>query len=155
MTYLFVKWLHVLSSTVLFGTGLGTAYYMFHASRTRDPRIAAAVIRRAVIADWTFTTPSVILQPLTGLWLMQLAGFPWSTPWIAWSIALYLVAGAAWIPVVWIQIRMRGIASDSASHGTELPDDFWRLLRIWVALGMVAFPAIVAVFYLMVVKPAL
>jgi uncharacterized membrane protein len=155
MTYLLVKWLHILSSTVLFGTGLGSAYYMFFACRTRDPHIAAAVIRRVVIADWTFTTPTVVLQPATGLWLMYLAGFPLSTPWILWSFGLYLLAGAAWLPVVWMQIRMREIAIAAARADTGLPASFWRLLRAWAALGIVAFAALVVVFYLMVAKPVL
>jgi len=155
LTYLIVKWLHILSSTVLFGTGLGSAYYMYFACRTRDPHIAATVIRRVMIADWTFTTPTVLIQPATGLWLMQLAGFPLSTPWIYWSIALYIVAGAAWLPVVWMQIRMRDLAFAATQFKTELPASFWRMLRAWVVLGAVAFSAIVIIFYLMVAKPAL
>ena len=153
MTYLVVKWLHILSSTVLFGTGLGSAYYMYFACRTRDPLIAATVIRRVVIADWTFTTPTVVLQPLTGYWLMYLAGFPFSTPWIWWSLVLYVFAGAAWLPVVWMQIRMRDLAFAAAQSRTELPPAFWRMLRAWVALGIFAFAAIVVIFYLMVTKP--
>ena len=155
MTYLVVKWLHILSSTVLFGTGLGSAYYMYYACRTRDPHIAATVIRRVVIADWTFTTPTVVLQPLTGYWLMYLAGFPFSTPWIWWSLVLYVIAGAAWLPVVWMQIRMRDLASAAVEAKRELPATFWRMLNAWVTLGVVAFTAIVIVFYLMVTKPVL
>jgi uncharacterized membrane protein len=154
MTYLIVKWLHILSSTVLFGTGLGSAYYMFFASRTRDARVVAAVVRQVVIADWLFTTPTIVIQPLTGFWLVHLAGFPLSSRWISWSIALYLLAGAAWLPVVWMQIRMRDMARDAAAAGAPLPGDYWRLQRYWVALGVVAFLALVVVFYLMVLKPA-
>lgn len=153
MTYLIVKWLHILSSTVLFGTGLGSAYYMFFASRTRDARIVAPVVRLVVLADWMFTTPTIVLQPLTGLWLMHIAGFPLTTPWIAWSIGLYLLAGAAWLPVVWMQIRMRDQARTAAASGAPLPESYWRMLRAWVALGVVAFGALVVVFYLMVAKP--
>jgi uncharacterized membrane protein len=153
MTYLVVKWLHILSSTLLFGTGLGSAFYMFFASRTRDARVAAIVARYVVIADWVFTTPTIILQPLTGFWLMHLAGFPLTTGWILWSIGLYLLAGAAWLPVVWIQLRMRDQAIEAARLQTELPAIYWRLLRVWVALGCVAFTALVIVFYLMVAKP--
>lgn len=127
---------------------------MFFASRARDPHIAATVIRRVVIADWTFTTPTVVLQPLTGYWLMHLAGFPFSTPWIGWSIALYLLAGAAWLPVVWMQIRMRDLAVNAAQTNTQLPAEFWRMLRAWIGLGVVAFSAIIIVFFLMVTKPA-
>lgn len=154
MTYLVVKWLHILSSTVLFGTGLGSAYYMFFASRTRDAHVAATVVRQVVIADWIFTTPTIVIQPLTGFYLVHLAGFPMSSAWIFWSIGLYLLAGAAWLPVVWMQIRMRDLAATAAAASLPLPPTYWRYLRAWVALGVVAFTALVVVFYLMVTKPA-
>lgn len=152
-TYLVVKWLHILSSTLLFGTGLGSAFYMFFASRTRDARVVAKVAGLVVIADWVFTTPTIILQPATGYWLMHLAGFPFSTPWIWWSIALYFLAGAAWLPVVWMQIRMRNMAQMAANTGADLPALYFKYLSFWVALGVVAFAALVVVFYLMVAKP--
>jgi uncharacterized membrane protein len=155
MTYLVVKWLHILSSTVLFGTGLGSAFYMFAASRTRDVHVVATVARHVVIADWVFTTPAVILQPLTGLWLAHIAGFPLASPWLVLSIALYLLAGAAWLPVVWMQIRMREMAAGAAREGSPLPGQYWRFLNAWVALGVVAFLSLVVVFYLMVAKPGL
>jgi uncharacterized membrane protein len=153
MIYFVVKWLHILSSTLLFGTGLGSAFYMFFASRTRDPRAIAVVVRYVVIADWVFTTPTIILQPLTGFYLLHLMGLPLDTPWILWSVILYLLAGAAWLPVVWMQIRMRDLAQDAVKLHAELPPRYWRYLRVWVALGIVAFTALVAVFYLMVTKP--
>jgi uncharacterized membrane protein len=155
MTYVLVKWLHILSSTLLFGTGLGSAFYMYFTSRTRNPQAIAIVVRQVVIADWIFTTPTIILQPLTGFYLLHLMGMPPSTPWIAWSVALYLLAGAAWLPVVWMQIQMREMAVASASAGSDLPPRYWRFLRIWVSLGIVAFAALVAVFYLMVAKPSI
>ncbi|MGH8187242.1 MAG: DUF2269 family protein, partial [Steroidobacteraceae bacterium] len=91
MSYLIVKWAHILSSTLLFGTGLGSAFYMFFASRTRDARAAAVVVRYVVIADFVFTTPTIILQPLTGFYLVSLAGFALDSAWIVWSIVLYLL----------------------------------------------------------------
>ena len=154
MEYLVVKWLHILSSTLLFGTGLGSAFYMFFTSLTRDARVVATVVRYVVIADYAFTTPTIILQPLTGLYLIHLAGFPLSSTWIAVSIALYFLAGAAWLPVVWMQIKMRDMAIAAAANGTELPQRYWAFLKWWVALGIVAFGALVVVFYLMVAKPA-
>lgn len=153
MTYLFVKYLHILSSTLLFGTGLGSAFYMFFTSLSRDVRATAVVVRYVVIADWAFTTPTIIIQPLTGFYLIHLAGFPLTSGWIMWSIGLYLLAGAAWLPVVWMQIKMRDMAVEAASSGTELPPRYWRFLRLWVALGIVAFFSLVLVFYLMVAKP--
>jgi uncharacterized membrane protein len=153
MTYVAVKLLHVLSSTVLFGTGLGSAYYMYFASRTRDARVAAAVVRQVVIADWVFTTTTIVFQPVSGAYLVHVAGFPWSATWIVWSFVLYLVAGACWLPVVWMQIRMRDIATQAAAAGEELPALYWTYLRRWIALGVPAFTALVAVFWLMIAKP--
>lgn len=154
MEYLVVKWLHILSSTLLFGTGLGSAFYMFFASLTRDARVVATVVRYVVIADYAFTTPTIILQPVTGLYLIHLAGFPLSSTWIVVSIALYFLAGACWLPVVWMQIKMRDMAAMAAASGSELPPRYWTFLKGWVALGIVAFLALVIVFYLMVAKPA-
>jgi uncharacterized membrane protein len=154
MDYVTLKWLHILSSTLLFGTGLGSAFYMFFASRTQDPRVVAAVVKYVVAADWLFTTTTVIFQPVSGYYLARMAGFPLTASWLVWSFVLYLLAGVCWLPVVWMQLRMRDIARKAVKDGTELPYTYWRLLRIWVALGIVAFVSLVIVFYLMVAKPA-
>lgn len=153
MDYLTVKWLHVLSSTLLFGTGLGSAFYLFFTSLSGDARATAVVARYVVLADWLFTTPTILLQPLTGFYLADLAGYPLDSRWIAWSVVLYLVAGACWVPVVVIQIRMRRLAREAADRGAPLPAAYWRCLRVWTLLGIPAFVAMVAVLYLMVAKP--
>jgi uncharacterized membrane protein len=151
--YLVVKWIHVLSSTLLFGTGIGSAFYMLFASLDREPRTVYFVVRYVVIADWVFTATAVIVQPVTGLWLAHLAGFPLSSRWLAWSIALYFVAGACWLPVVWMQGRMRDMARAAMDAGHPLPPRYFMYFRIWVLLGIPAFIALVVVFYLMVAKP--
>jgi uncharacterized membrane protein len=154
MDYAVWKWLHVLSSTVLFGTGIGTAFFMFVANRTGEVRAIAVVTRFVVIADTLFTLPTVIFQPLSGYMLMQIAGIPLLTPWIWMSLALYAVAGLCWLPVVWLQLQMRNMAIETAVTGAPmLPARYWRYERVWVLLGIPAFTALVVVFYLMVVKP--
>jgi uncharacterized membrane protein len=154
MDYVTVKWLHVLSSTLLFGTGIGSAFYMLKASLTRDSTVAYFVVRQVVIADWLFTATSVVAQPLTGFYLAQKAGMSLLSDWLLWSIVLYLVAGACWLPVVWIQIQMRELARHAATNQLALPAEYWRYFRIWVALGIPAFVSLVIVFYLMIAKPA-
>jgi uncharacterized membrane protein len=153
MEYLTVKWLHILSSTFLFGTGIGSAFYMLFVSLSRDPRALAVVARYVVIADWVFTTPTIFIQPLTGWYMKRILGVPWTATWLAWSITLFFLAGACWLPVVWMQMRMRDAAQGAAAAGTELPPAYWRYLRWWVGLGIVAFVSLVVVFYLMVAKP--
>ena len=152
--YVLVKTLHVISSTILFGTGIGSAFYMLMASLHRDAAVAHFVVRRVVLADWLFTTPAVVVQPITGVYLAHLAGFPYSSTWLAVSIALYVVAGACWLPVLWLQMRMRDLAAEAAALGAALPDAYRRYFRAWFALGVPAFLALVVVFYLMVAKPA-
>lgn len=154
MSYLLFKWLHVVFSTLIFGTGIGSAFYLFVSSLRRDAVVVAGIARIVVWADWLFTATTAVLQPLTGLWLVHLAGFPLSTPWIAWSLGLYAVAIACWLPVVGLQIRMRDLAVAAARDGKELPQAYWRCFRIWTSLGIPAFFAFMAIFYLMVVKPA-
>lgn len=153
MDYLIVKWVHVLSSTLLFGTGLGSAYYMFFTNRSGDVRAIAVVARRVVAADWLITLPTGILQPLSGAYLVERAGFDWSAGWIVWSFALFLLAMGCWLPVVWLQIRMAQMAEQAVATSAALPARFWRYHRLWTALGIPAFAGFVAVFYLMVVKP--
>jgi uncharacterized membrane protein len=151
--YLVVKWVHVLSSTLLFGTGIGSAYYMLRACVSREPRVAHLVAGYVVVADWLFTATSVVVQPVTGFWLAHLAGFPLGSRWIVWSIVLYFVAGACWLPVVYIQIRMRELARAAAESRGPLPQRFWRFFRIWAVLGVPAFLSLVVVFWLMIAKP--
>ena len=152
MSYLTLKTLHILSMVLLFGTGLGSAYYKWMADRTGHVAHIAATNRQVVLADWIFTTPTVIFQPISGLWMAHLAGLPLATPWIGASLVLYVLAGACWLPVVWLQIRMRRIAETAAAAGAPLPEAYWRLARLWLRLGVPAFTAMVLVVALMVFK---
>jgi len=154
-SYLIVKWIHIVSSVLLVGTGFGSAFYLFFANRSGDLRAQAVVGRLVVRADTWFTTPAVIVQPLSGFAMMHMAGWPWSTPWLVASFGLYLLAGACWLPVVWIQWRMAKIARHAVDHNEPLPALYWRFARWWEGLGYPAFIAMLVVFYLMVNKPVL
>ncbi len=155
MDYLLLKWLHILSSTFLFGTGIGSAFYMLVTTLTRDVRATAVVVRYVVIADWLFTTPAIIVQPVTGFMMLHLAGIPLASRWVVATVILYLIAGACWLPVVWMQMKMRDMAIAAARAGeTELPALYWRYFSFWILLGIPAFLALVLVFWLMVAKPA-
>ena len=153
--YLILKWLHVLSAALLFGTGLGTAFQMWFAHRHGDPRAIAVVARNVVLADWLFTAPSGVLQPVTGVALVLLGGHDWRQSWLLASIALYLLAGVLWLIVVWLQIRVRALAKVAVEAGTPLPEAYERCMRLWFALGWPAFIGLIVVFWLMVARPEL
>ena len=152
MDYLLLKWVHVLSSTILFGAGVGSAFHLFASTLRRRSDGIATATRNVVVADWLLTTPAAIVQPVTGIWLVHKMGVPFSTPWVAWSLALYAVAIACWLPVVWIQIRMRDVAADADRSGSPVPRAYDRMFHQWVVLGFIAFFAFLLIFWLMVVK---
>ena len=154
-SYLVLKFLHVIGATVLLGTGAGIAFFMLLAHRSGDPVVIAGVARIVVIADFLFTATAVAAQPITGILLAWNMGFSLWESWIAASIVLYFFTGAFWLPVVWMQIRMRDLAAHAAATGEPLPPLYHRLFRLWFAFGFPAFGAVLAIFWLMMTKPQL
>jgi uncharacterized membrane protein len=153
-TYLWLKWAHVVASTVLLGMGAGIAFFFLRAQRTGDVRVIAAVSRDVVLADAVFTASAVVAQPVTGFLMVWLGGYPFSLPWVWISVVLYCVVGCCWLPVVWLQIRMRDLAIAAAANGTVLPPVYFRYCRWWFALGWPAFAGVLVIFWLMIIKPA-
>ncbi|WP_166417416.1 DUF2269 family protein [Cochlodiniinecator piscidefendens] len=153
--YFLAKWVHILSSTVLFGTGMGTAFQMVWAMRTRRVETIHSVSSGVVIADWIFTTPAGLLQPISGLWLISLTGYSLTAPWLMLTYGLYVLAFVCWAPVVHLQMRIRDLAATALSENKPLPAEAHRLFRIWFVLGWPAFGALTGIFYLMVAKPTL
>lgn len=152
---LLLRWLHVIGACVLLGTGTGIAFFMVMAVRTGDARVVAAVSQIVVVADAVFTAGAVVIQPVTGLLLAQAVGWPLGEGWIMLSLALYAAIGALWLPVVVIQLRLRDMARAAAGAGMPLPADFRRLYRLWFALGVPAFGAVLAITWLMLARPSL
>ena len=150
-----LRWLHVVGATLLLGTGSGIAFFMWMAHRTGDARLIAHVAGTVVIADTVFTATAVVLQPITGALLAHVTGWPLSTGWIVLSLALYLVTGAFWLPVVWIQIRLRTLARAAVQTATPLSRQYTRLFRIWLACGVPAFAAVLTILWLMLKRPGI
>ncbi len=153
--YDLIKTLHVIGATVLFGTGAGIAFFMVMAHRTCDAALVAHTAGVVVIADTIFTASAVVVQPVTGALLARIAGYPLFEGWIGLSLLLYLVTGAFWLPVVWLQWRMRNLARDAARRGLPLPDAYHLFYRIWFAFGFPAFATVLGILLLMVAKPDL
>ena len=151
--YLFLKFVHIIGAAVLLGTGAGIAFFMLMAHLRRDVAVIAGVARIVVIADFVFTATAVVLQPVTGLLLANIVGYPILDGWIALSIILYIVTGAFWLPVVWMQMRMRYLATEAVSKGEPLPGEYHRLFRAWFAFGFPAFAAVIGIYWLMTAKP--
>lgn len=151
--YPLVKTLHIISAAILFGTGLGTAFFMFCSKFAPDLHGKYFAVRTAVLADWLFTAPAVVIQPLTGAFLVYSGALRPDALWLHATYGLYLLAGACWIPVVWIQIRMRNMLAAALKDNTPLPPAYDKLFRVWFWLGWPAFGGLVIVFFLMVMKP--
>ena len=154
-TYFILKFLHIIGAAVLMGTGAGIAFFMLMAHRTGEAATIAATARIVVIADYLFTATAVVAQPITGVLLAWQAGYALTEGWIVLSIILYLITGAFWLPVVWMQTKMRDLAAEAAASGAALPEIYHRLFRLWFAFGFPAFAAVTAIFWLMITRPAI
>ena len=148
-----LRWAHVIGAAVLLGTGAGIAFFMLMAHRTGDPKIVAHTASTVVMADWLFTASAVVLQPITGILLASAVGWDLSEGWIVVSLVLYLVTGAFWLPVVWIQQRLRDLAQAAEKRGNALPSEYYKLYRIWFLCGFPAFAAVLGIFWLMLTRP--
>jgi uncharacterized membrane protein len=153
-----LRLIHQLGAAVLFGTGLGIAFFMWMAHRTRDAAAIAQTARVVVIADTLFTATAVVVQLVSGVALARVVGYSLLEPWIVASLALYVLVGACWLPVVWIQIRLRDLAADAATDAAKrdvpLAPAYHRLFGIWFILGWPAFAGVIAIFALMIWKPS-
>jgi uncharacterized membrane protein len=153
LIYDYLKIVHVISACLLFGTGLGTAAYMFFAHRTKNIRIIAPAFRLIVKADWYFTLTSGIVQLITGMAMVFIHNLDFSSFWIWGSLLGYLIAGACWLPVVYIQIRLKNIAKQALSNREPLPTHYYKMFSAWFWLGWPAFLSLIGVFYLMANRP--
>jgi uncharacterized membrane protein len=154
MLYFVLKFAHVIGAAVLLGTGAGIAFFMLLAHRDGRPQVVAGVARIVIIADFLFTATAVVAQPVTGVWLALHVGYPLTEGWILVSVFLYLLTGAFWLPVVWMQMRMRDLAAAAARDAAPLPADYHRLFQLWFAFGFPAFAAVMAIFWLMIQRPS-
>ncbi len=155
MEYELLKWTHLLSATILFGTGLGSAFYKWCADRSGNLQAIAHTNKIVVIADWIFTTPAIIIQPITGIWLAHVLGTSLHEFWIITAFGFYFLAGACWLPVVWLQIQMRNISRQAVRKNTCLNTTYYRYTKIWFWLGIPAFLSMITVYFLMVFKPVI
>jgi uncharacterized membrane protein len=152
---LLLRWLHLIGACVILGTGAGIAFFMLMAHRTGKAALIAHTARIVVIADWVFTASAVIAQPITGALLAQAVGWPLSEGWVVVSLALYVVTGAFWLPVVWMQLQMRKLAEAAAANDAPLSGDYHRLFRAWFLCGIPAFASVLAILWLMLARPAI
>jgi uncharacterized membrane protein len=155
MLYLVLKYLHVIGASVLLGTGAGIAFFMLVAHFRGDPAMIAGTARIVVLADFVFTATAVVAQPVTGVALAHVVGYQLTEGWIVLSIVLYIVTGAFWLPVVWMQMQMRDLALAAAAEGSPLPARYHRLFWTWFAFGFPAFSAVLAIFWLMIARPGI
>ena len=151
--YFALQYLHVIGATVLLGTGAGIAFFMLRAHLTGDAAVVAGVARIVVTADFVFTATAVVAQPITGYLLARFLGYPIFDGWIALSLVLYGVTGVFWVPVVFMQIRMRDLAAAAVREGTALPRAYHRLFWTWFAFGFPAFAAVLGILWLMTTRP--
>jgi uncharacterized membrane protein len=153
VTYEILKYLHVIGATVILGTGAGIAFFMLMAHLSRDAAFVARTAGVVVIADLVFTATAIVAQPLTGYMLVRETSASLYDDWLVASLVLYGIAGIFWLPVVWMQVRMRDLATAAALGGDPLPPAYHRLFRLWFVFGFPGFGSVMAIVWLMIAKP--
>lgn len=151
--YFYIKTLHILSATILFGTGIGIAFFMFRSAFSQNTHEKFYAARTTVLADYFFTFPAAIIQPLSGVALIMMVGYNWTDYWLVATYIIYFVAALCWLPVVWIQIQLKNMLADALEKESALPIRYNKLFKVWFLLGRPAFVGLIVVFYLMVAKP--
>lgn len=151
-SYLLLKMIHIISAVIITGTGIGIAFFMFMASRSKNIPAIAITARNVVLADWIFTTPAIFVQFISGLLLMMKLGYSFTSIWFLFVISLFIFIGLCWLPVVFIQYRLKSLAQSALETGI-LDQKFKLMMSTWTALGIPAFIAILVIFWLMVFKP--
>lgn len=153
MLYIWLKLIHILSSTILFGTGIGTASVMLYGYFQPNMEAKLAIYRYVALVDWFFTGISGLIQPITGLAMVYVAGYSLSMFWISISILGYLIAAFCWFGVVYFQLKIRDITANSIKHKKHLPAIYYQFFTYWFMVGWPAFISLIVVFYLMTAKP--
>lgn len=150
------KTAHILSAAVLFGTGVGIAFFCWfgyrHAMRASDIGALRSTLRLTVVADAWLTAPAVVFQAVSGVVLITMLGWPLLSSWSIAVWSLFAFTGACWLPVVWIQVQQLREAN-GASSTSALSERFHGRFRVWFVLGIGAFAAVIAIYFLMVAKP--
>jgi uncharacterized membrane protein len=144
MSFLIIKWVHILSAVFLFGAGAGSAFYLWRANRAGDLHAIRFVLKNVILADWLFTVPPIVLLPVTGVWMMRLKGYAFSELWIWLALVLFVIAGLCWLPAAFLQYKMKDLA-DQTPDTERLPVLYWQHERVWQLLGLAAFPAVIAI----------
>lgn len=150
--YLLIKLIHIIAAVVVAGTGAGIAFFMFMAVRSKNTQAIKITARHVVVADWIFTAPAVVIQLVSGLYLMNILNYSFTSIWFMVVIGLFTLIGLCWLPVIVIQYKLRDLATNE-SFNAYSSNRFRQLFKYWILLGIPAFTAIIMVFWLMVYKP--
>ena len=148
-----IRLLHILSSALMFGVGIGAFWFMVTAARSGSPAAIAVTTRNAVRAEWFIAAPVALIQPTTGYLLMLQLGYSLHSRWFAAVVALYIFAGMCWVYLVKTELKLRDLTAHSTATG--LPAEFGRLFQRWTRLALGSFTGVLAIFWLMVFRPGL
>ena len=144
--------LHIISVILLLGVGGGSAFYKFMSDRSGNLEVIVHTNKMVVLADWLFTTPSVLLQPITGLMLANLMGYSFDELWLLLSVTLYVFSTLLWLVAVWLQIKMKKMARSAVEQKVNLGEAYAKLVNYWIWLGVFSAFSMGTVFYLMIYK---
>ncbi len=147
MDYFLLKLIHILSATLMIGTGLGSAFYLYLTYKKSAVQTVKEVLNFVILADTIFTTPSVIIQLITGIMLSDLLGLLY-TDWFWLVLAVSVIVLVLWLRAAFIQFKLKKLLEEE----NKLSPKFHHLMNIWFILGVPSFGGAIYLYYLMVYR---
>jgi uncharacterized membrane protein len=146
--YTITKFVHV--TLAIIAVGFNASYGIWIARSARDPEHIGFVMRTIKLIDDRFANPAYALLLLTGFFMVWNAGYPLTTLWIAAALALYLLVLVLAFTVISPNFRSQLRALETT--GPTSPD-FQHAARRGRTFGIVVSVLVLAIVFLMVVKP--
>ena len=145
--------LHLLGVVIFLGNIVVTAVWKMLADRTRDPAVVAYAQRLVTVTDIAFTATGAALILVAGQVMAEDFGGIFGPLWLTVGWSLFVASGVIWLTIlVPIQVMQSRLAR-TFRDGTEIPERYWRLSRLWAVVGTVATVLPLANLYFMVFKP--
>ncbi|MDP6673992.1 MAG: DUF2269 family protein [Gammaproteobacteria bacterium] len=146
--YFVLKWLHIGSICIAFGSNVTHIFWIIAANR--DPVHRANILRLVKKIDDRLSVPAWVIATICGatMWLWQ---WPVNSSWVIVSLVLTVILTAMGISFGPFMIKWINLAKNTSPDNQPLLTLSRRLTIWWISISLTVF----VILYLMVFKPIL
>lgn len=148
--YLLLRILHGLATLLFFGGLAGLGWYGWRNFRAGDAALVGLSLRRILLFGVPLLILSAVALPVSGWWMVDMAGLPLGQTWLLGGAILYLFGCIAWLLLFGRLSRLREQAQAEGGPGSA---QVRRSLKFGAAYGLVGLLLFLSVLALMLAKP--